>query len=121
MSEPKSFVLYTDNKDFLNALSDEQLGRLLRLLFDFAENKTIKNNIDDAAVNMAYIFITAQMQRDFEKYERKCKRNAENGKKGGRPCKKADALEETEKSERFSEKAKKAYTNTDTNTNILSL
>lgn len=121
MTDSKGFIFYIDNKEVLEILSDEQLGHLMRLLIAFAETKVIKNDIDDIAVNMAYRFITAQMQRDFAKYDQKCKKNAENGKKGGRPCKNANGLKETEKSERFSKKAKKAYTNTDTNTNILSL
>lgn len=111
----KSFLFYLDNKDVLQLLSDQQLGRLLRLIMDFAETRELQD-VDDPAVNMAYHFMTAQMRRDFEKYEQKCRRNAENGRKGGRPRIKPDASDKSEKTGGFSEKAGKAYTDTDTDT-----
>ncbi len=82
MPDKKSFIFYTNTKEVLQILSDEQLGRLMRLLIDFAEERTLKNDIDDPSVNMAYRFITAQMQRDFDKWENTRKRRSEAGKKG---------------------------------------
>ncbi len=110
MSNSKSFLFYLDNKEILADLSDAQLGQLLRYLIDFAETGEAQK-IADPVVLMAYKFMTAQMRRDMDKYEKKCRKNAENGKKGGRPSKKANGFSE---SERFSKKPKKAYTDTET-------
>lgn len=82
MPEKKSFILYIDNKEVFDILSDAQLGRLTRLLIDFADTRTLESNIDDAAVNVAYRFMTTQMKRDIEKYDLVCQRRSEAGKKG---------------------------------------
>lgn len=82
MPEKKSFILYIDNKEVFDILTDQQLGHLTRLLIKFAETKTLENNIEDAAVNVAYLFMTNQMKRDIEKYDLVCQRRSEAGKKG---------------------------------------
>lgn len=126
MPEKKSFILYIDNKEVFDILSDAQLGRLTRLLIDFADTRTLESNIDDAAVNVAYRFMTTQMKRDIEKYDLVCQRRSEAGKKGGRPKKQTKANESNAFSEKAIEsnekqtKAKKAVTVTDTVT-VLSL
>jgi uncharacterized phage protein (TIGR02220 family) len=56
---------------------------------------------------MAFIIMSKQLDKDGIKWEQKCEKNAINGAKGGRPKNKTD-FEETEKSERFFEKPKKA-------------
>ena len=113
MQSKKSFVFYTNNKDVLELLSDEQLGKLLRMLIDFAETETLQNT-DDVAINVAYRFMTSQMKRDFEKYETVCKRRSEAGKLGGRPKKQTKAkkangfLEKQTKANESNEKQTKA-------------
>ena len=42
---------------------------------------------DDKMLAMAFAFIALQKDMDDKKYEEKCKKNRENGKKGGRPKK----------------------------------
>lgn len=84
MPDRKSFLFYLDNMEILEILSDEQLGMLLRCLIGFAETGSMQE-INDAAVCMAYRFMTAQMRRDMEKYEQKCMKNSENSRKGGAP------------------------------------
>ena len=118
--EQKYFIFYLDNMEMLEPLSNEQLGQLMRLIADYAKTMTLRS-ADDPAVDMAYRFMSAQIRRDFEKYEEKCRINAENGRKGGRPKRQENAAdtpsEETEKTEGFYEKPKKANTKTNTNTN----
>ena len=56
----------------------------------------------DDITNMAFSFISMQMDRDSEAYKDKCNINRENGKKGGRPRKeeKPDGLEKNQKRKR---------------------
>ncbi len=117
MPTSKSFLFYLDNKEILEILSDAQLGQLLRHLIDFAETG-IKKEIEDPAVFMAYRFMTAQMQRDMEKYEQKCRKNAENARKGGAPKGNQNAIKNklTETSERLKKQPKQPYTDKDTET-----
>ena len=61
---------------------------------------------------MAFEIIRAQLDRDREKYEKICKRNAENGKRGGRPPKE-------EKTQWDFEKPKKAYNNNNNDSDIV--
>lgn len=66
--------------------------------------------------NERYIWptIQAQIDRDADAYQEKCAKNRANGAKGSRPPKNQT---DSKKTERFSEKPKKANTNTKTNTN----
>ncbi len=79
----KSFILYHDYRQHLKLLSDEDKGKLLMSLFDYSEGGVLPDF--DGMVKMAFSFIQAQMDRDMAKYEATCKRNQENGSKGGRP------------------------------------
>lgn len=79
----KSFILYYDYRNHLNLLSDSEKGKLLMALFDYAEFGTKPTY--SGAIGMAFSFISAQMDRDNESYEKKCQKNRTNGEKGGRP------------------------------------
>ncbi len=77
----KSFLMYADGYETLKHLSDEQLGRLLRMLFEY-----FNNNVNcDVSDPLFFVFtpLRVQMDRDREKYEGICKRRAEAGKRGG--------------------------------------
>lgn len=86
MADKKSFLLYTEYKEHLALLNDEERGKLLMGLFEYAE--TGIEPYFDGMLKMAFSFIKTQMDRDLEKYESVCERNKANGAKGGRPSKK---------------------------------
>lgn len=86
MADKKSFIMYIDNKKQFDMLTDEQAGILIKAIFSYAETGIVPD-IPDGMANMAFMFIADTMKRDAEKYEAICKRNSENGKKGGRPKK----------------------------------
>ena len=100
MKEKKSFILYFDNAKQINMLTDEQAGKLIKAIYQFAVTGE-ETEFDDIALNIVYGFITDNIRRDTEKYQEVCMRRAENGKKGGRPPK-------AEKANGFSEKQTKA-------------
>lgn len=83
--EKKSFVMYLDYEEQFNMLTDEELGVLIRAIIEYEKTKEIPKL--DGIVKMAFSFIKGQLDRDREKYDEKCKKNRENGSKGGRPRK----------------------------------
>lgn len=90
MAGSKSFLFYLDWRQHLEMLTDAERGRLLSALLDYAEAGALPEGIDGAA-GMAFSFMRAQLDRDREKYEARCKANRENGLKGGRPPKQTEA------------------------------
>ena len=103
-----SFILYHDFEPMLQLLSMEQRGMLITAIFDYSVRGMKTEDLPDV-VNMAFCCIQRALERDAIAYEEKCRINAENGKKGGRPRK--NSL--ISKTEGFFEKAKKAYSDTD--------
>lgn len=86
-SKKDSVIFYQSQIDICKKhLSTEQFGRLMFALFEFSEGEE-PDLEDDAMVGMAFAFMSLQQRIDKEKYEEKCKKNRENGKKGGRPPK----------------------------------
>lgn len=76
----ETFILYTSYKDAIMILSDEQAGRLLKAIFEYATTG-IKQEIDDTAVKFAYMLIVSQIESSNKQYEKKCERNRENAAK----------------------------------------
>ena len=76
-------------------LTPEQFGRLMFALFEVDNGE---DPVVDDDIIMAFEFMSLQKKIDRKKYDEICKKNRENGKKGGRP---KSVVEKTEKSERF--------------------
>ena len=101
--EKKSFLMYLDYEEQFALLTDEQLGQLLRTVMEYERTQIVPEL--DGIVKMAFSFIKAQLDRDREKYEDRCAKNKENGKKGGRPKQNQTVIVKTE---RFSRKPNKS-------------
>ena len=76
MENKKSFVLYNDYIKHIEKLSDEEAGQLFKALFHYSEQNEVPCLSPRA--DMAFSFISEQLQRDAEKYEKKCARNRES-------------------------------------------
>ena len=91
--------LYHSYLDAIQALGDAERGRLLTAMIEYS----ISGAAPQLGGNERYIFpmVKAQIDRDREKYEEKCRANSEKGKLGGRPKKaeKAVAFFESQKSQ----------------------
>lgn len=91
--------LYHSYLDAIQALGDAERGRLLTAMLEYS----ITGAAPQLGGNERYIFpmVKAQIDRDREKYEEKCRKNAEKGRLGGRPPKagKAVAFSESLKSQ----------------------
>ncbi len=79
----KSLMLYMDYEELLTALSDEQVGKLIKALFYF--QRTRQNPELDQVLSLVFIQLKQNLLRDIGKYESICERNRGNGLKGGRP------------------------------------
>ena len=81
--EKKSFLMYLEYEEQLSDLSDEELGMLLRAIFQYEKDGTEPNLV--GLLKMAFSFIKGNLNRDRNKYDRRCETSAINGAKGGRP------------------------------------
>ena len=106
----ESFVLHHGQKMFFEELSsDESRGKLIMAIFDYHERETepTKESLGDAW--LSFRAIKEQLDRDGKKYAERCQKNAENGRKGGRPQKRTVS----QKTEWFLEEPKKADNDSD--------
>lgn len=74
-----SFILYTSDYQLIEGLTDEQLGQLTRALFIYARDGEVINL--EPVVRMAFVFTKDKIDRNQQKYQKKCERNRENIRK----------------------------------------
>lgn len=88
-----SFIIHHDTASIFQELTNEQAGELIKHLI-FYSNSLNQNpkepkkpsGFSSVITLLAHSF-EKQLERDFWKYQTVCKRNENNGKKGGRPQK----------------------------------
>ena len=109
-----SYIMHCDYQEHFNLLTDAELGRLIRDVNNYVKNGVLPQYSDkDRVLNMAFSFMKTNIDIETEKYIKKCEKNKQNGKRGGRPRKnpeKPNGLEEN------LQKAEKADTDTETDT-----
>lgn len=81
--EHNSFLLYKDSRIFISKLNREQRGDLLEAIFNYACDLEIPDFHDDAMTQMCFEIIKSYLDRDEKKYQEKCRKRAEAGKRGG--------------------------------------
>jgi len=72
----KSFVLFADFVTAVSVLTDEQAGRLFKLIYAYVNGLEVSKSQDPAIAAMFEMFRT-QIDRENEKWEEKCRRNKE--------------------------------------------
>lgn len=118
-SEQKGFVVYGDIEESLNELTDEQVAKLFRGMVSYFN--TGKEPKFSGLMKMVFIPIRQQMDRDTDKYEKKCAKNRESIQKYWDKVK-ADTNEyerirtNTDEYERIPANTNVANTNTNTTT-----
>ena len=80
MAEKKSVILYCDAIEQWNMLTDEQAGMLIKALLQYGRYGK-RMQTDDGMLALAFSFMSAQIDRDSEKWEKKRERNAANYKR----------------------------------------
>ena len=79
----KSFLVYYDNEVIVCRLSDDEAGKLFKSLFPYGRERIKPNFESSPALAMAFDVLALAIDRSDEKYERRCEKNRENGRKGG--------------------------------------
>lgn len=105
-SSKKSFVVYMDWEEALSYFSDAETGEIFRALFQYAKNGTMPE-FSHNSLNAVFSFMKSALDRDLIAYEAKCKKNKENGAKGGRPKKPNETEENPKKPNGYFSKPKK--------------
>ena len=60
----KSFILYSDQKELFDQLSDEQAGKLIKFIFSYVNDE--EPTTDDLLINLAFTPIKQQFKRDLD-------------------------------------------------------
>lgn len=111
MRKRKTFVANLDWGSFFQGLCAEDAKTLTIAMFSYAKNGEADEQAMSACVRPVWEYMKNQLCEYKQDYDEVCKRNSENGKKGGRPKKLTDAeaeeKSESEKSRRFSENLQK--------------
>lgn len=96
------FNAYHSILEAMEPLNDAERGRLFTALLVYSSTGAAEK----LSGNERFVFpgLRSQIDRDVKKYEDFCQQQSEKGKKGGRPPK----AEESQKTQSFSEKPKKA-------------
>jgi hypothetical protein len=81
MEGKKSFVLYTDQREVFEELSDEDAGKLIKHIFSYVNDENPETN--DKLIRLAFLPIKTQLKRDLKIWDEKKHFRSEAGKKGG--------------------------------------
>ena len=85
MKEPKYIKLFNDYADEFGMLSDEQTGRLLKGLLNYADRGEKPDFTDDITLRVLFSILRKQIDREYEKYDELCRERSAAGRKGGAP------------------------------------
>lgn len=79
----KSFIIHYDSLSVLDKMSDDQVGKLFRMMKSYHNGREYV--CDDFSVELVFEQFKNQFDRDLEKYNNICDRNSNNGKLWWRP------------------------------------
>lgn len=79
----KSFLLFYDYEDFLEDLTNEEMGILLRAIFAY-ERRGKEPQFSSSEMRMAFKFIRRRLDEDRKNYLETCQKRAQAGAKGGK-------------------------------------
>jgi len=83
--EVSSFVLYTNSKELVDKLSDEQAGALFKAILAYTTGCEVEEM--DLATEITFTSIKQYIDENYKKRQEKAERNRRNGSLGGRPKK----------------------------------
>ena len=83
-----TFILKTDYIEYFRqlSLSVEDIGRLMLAVFNYQATDTLPTADElGAGLYPVFMMIKVDLDKNYRKYEEKCRKMRENGQKGGRP------------------------------------
>lgn len=116
MENKKSFILYADSIDIVNDLTDEQAGKLVKLISDYVNDRSPET--DDPIIKIAFRPIKNQLKRDLDKWKEIKLKRSKAGKLGGRPKKQIEAKKANALFEKQIEAKKAVTVNVNDNVNV---
>lgn len=93
--DKKSFVAYSDWNSTIKKLSDEEAGKLVKMMFSFVSDENPE--APDRITELIFEPIKNQMERDLEKYKEVRQKRSESGRNGGK--KSGETRSKTEQNE----------------------
>ncbi len=84
-SKHKSFLLYCDQVELVEKLTDEQAGVLIKKIYGYCNNGRQTPKIQDPILDLVFTAVKISIDRDHKTWLNKAEANRKNGKKGGRP------------------------------------
>ena len=86
LKDKDNYIMHSSYNEHFKLLTNEELGRLIRDVNEYVQYGNIpKYTNEERVLNMAYSFMKATIDIEKSKYLKKCERNRENGRRGGRP------------------------------------
>ena len=79
MKEKKGFVLYKDQKDVIDDLTDEEAGKLIKAIYEYETTGELPEL--DRMLQLVVKPFVSTLKRDKVKYNEKCQKNKENAEK----------------------------------------
>jgi hypothetical protein len=79
MEGKKSFVLYTDQREVFDELSDEDAGKLIKHIFSYVNDEN--PSTEDKLLKIAFLPIKTQLKRDLKVWESKQEQRKEAAKR----------------------------------------
>ena len=84
MAGEKTILIYTEDFDDLEELTDSDAGILLKAILQYMNDGTETERLNDAGdARVMFRYIRRRIDRDKKKYAEICQKRAESGRKGG--------------------------------------
>jgi hypothetical protein len=80
-TDKKGFILYADQKDLFDQLTNDKAGELIKHIFSYVNDESPESK--DIIINLAFTPIKQQLKRDLKKFESKKVARIEAGRLGG--------------------------------------
>lgn len=80
MQDKNSFILYADQKEVIDKLTDEQAGKLMKAVYQYVDSGTMPEL--DTLLEIAMIPIKQKIDKNNEKWQEEKEKRSDAGKKG---------------------------------------
>lgn len=82
MKDKSTFVLFMENREYIDQLSDDQAGRLTKAVFAYEDDGTVPDFSDDITLSILFGVMRKQLDYMDEQYAKSTASKSEAGKKG---------------------------------------